>query len=408
MQIFALTTRGLEDVTAAELAALPGAAVADIAYRRVAAEIADPAPLLGLRTADDVFASAATWDGIARPRTTLTTLERLSRALDLRDAAAACAELRDFARPPTFAVTASFVGKRNYSTDEIKLAVAAGVEHSHGWSYSADDGAADLNLRVFIEHEVAFVGVRLGQTALHARPYKLEHLAGSLKPPVAAALIHLAGAAAGLRLVDPCCGAGTVLIEAALLGLAARGGDLDPAAVAAAQRNVAAAAVSVSVEQWDAAALPLADGSADRAVTNLPWGRQVVADGALATLYRQTLAELGRVLVPGGQAATLTTSPALVAAPGLAVVHQRENQLVWPDADRGPAGAPRRLSGPLTRRPAAAAGWAAPPAPAGCCPAARPAAVARGPAAAQPARRRSAGPAPPAAPKTRPRAPPSR
>ena len=308
--VFVLTTRGLESTSAGEMASVPGVTVTQVAYRRVAAACAGPlGPLLGLRTVDDVFLDVAAWTGIGRPRRALATLRALSARLDLHAASRTCASLRPLRTPPMFAVTASFVGKRNYSTAEIKQAIAAGVEAGHGWSYCRDDAAADLTLRLFIEHDVAFVGVRLGQTALSKRPYKQVHLPGSLKPPVAAALVTLADAAPGLRLLDPCCGAGTILVEAALGGATAMGGDNDPVAVAAAQANVEAAGVTAEIRQWDAQALPIADASVDRLVLNLPWGRQVAVDAVLATFYRRTCSEMRRVLAPGGRIALLTSTP---------------------------------------------------------------------------------------------------
>jgi tRNA (guanine6-N2)-methyltransferase len=308
--IFALTTRGLESTSAGEMAAVPGVSVTQVAYRRIAAACAGPLePLLGLRTIDDVFLDVATWRGLGRPRRALATLRALSTGIDLHAASDTCAGLRPLRTPPTFAVTASFVGKRNYSTAEIRHEIAAGVEADHGWTYCRDDAAADLTIRLFIEHDVAFVGVRLGKTALSKRPYKQVHLPGSLKPPVAAALVMMVDVAPGLRLLDPCCGAGTILVEAALSGAVVLGGDSDPSAAAAARANAAAAGVSAEIRQWDAQALPIASASIDRIVSNLPWGRQVAVNAALATFYRRMCSEMRRVLAPGSRIALLTSAP---------------------------------------------------------------------------------------------------
>jgi tRNA (guanine6-N2)-methyltransferase len=311
--IFALTTRGLEPVSAREMASLPGVTITETAYRRVAADCTDSlVPLLGLRTVDDVYLDVGTWPEIGRPRSTLAALRAHSIKLDLREAAALIAEVRQVLAPPIFSVTASFVGKRNYNTEEIKQAVADGIATRHGWEYQADDRQADLNLRVFIEHEVAFVGVRLAQRPLHERSYKQTHRAGSLKPSVAAAMVMLADMQLGMRLLDPCCGTGTILIEAALQGAVAQGGDNDADAVAAARANIEAAGVEARVEQWNAQALPLADASVDCVVSNLPWGRQVEVDEAF---YRRAVAEMRRVLVPGGRLVLLTDAPQLLDLP---------------------------------------------------------------------------------------------
>jgi tRNA (guanine6-N2)-methyltransferase len=161
------------------------------------------------------------------------------------------------------------------------------------------------------------VGVRLGERPLHRRSYKRVHVPGSLKPPVAAALLSLVEIAPGLRVLDPCCGAGTTLIEAAMYGALAQGGDSDPEAVAAARANAYAAGLAVEVRRWDARALPILDASVDRIVSNLPWGRQAGVDASLSSFYRRVCAQMCRALAPGGQIALLTDTPGLISFDGL-------------------------------------------------------------------------------------------
>jgi len=327
-RIFALTTRGLEIISADEMVALPGVSITQTAYRRVLATCEGSlAALLGLRTVDDVFIDVGTWSDIGHTRDMLKKITRYSGDLDLQAAYEACAEIRSLPERPTYSVTANFVGKRNYSTDEIKLAVADGVYNTYDWIYSPDDSVSDLNLRVFIDHELALVGVRLAQEALNKRPYKLAHLPGSLKPPVAAALVKLANIAPGQSLLDPFCGSGTILVEAALMGAAAQGGDSDAAAVEHARTNLKEAGVNLPVEQWDARHLPLEDASINCVVSNLPWGRQVQVDSALESLYHDGLAEMRRVLIPGGRIVILTGTPQLVTSPGFEQIQQIEISL---------------------------------------------------------------------------------
>lgn len=318
LKVFALTTRGLEAICAGEMAALPGVAIDQVAYRRVTAICSAPlAPLLDLRTVDDVFLDVATWSGIVRQRSALAYLSELSAQLDLYEAASCCAKVREIPWSPLFSVTANFVGKRNYSTEEIKRACAESFAAANGWVYTPDDAEANLNVRVFIEHDTAFVGMRLGERPLHHRPYKQAHVPGSLKPPVAAAMLALAEVGPGMCLLDPCCGAGTILIEAAQIGAVVRGGDCDPDAVSATWANVSAAGTAVDVREWDARDLPFAGGSFERVVANLPWGREVQVDATLEAFYRRVCAEMRRVLAPGGRIAVLTSLPQLVTFPDL-------------------------------------------------------------------------------------------
>src|SRR6266487_3826839 len=193
-KIFAITTRGLERISANELEALPGVTVDEITYRRIFASCQGPlAPLLSLRTVDDVFLYVATWSEIERARQSLSKLRVASTQLDLNAALAVCQQVRPIQSPPTFSVTANFVGKRNYNTDEIKQACAAGIIERQRWIYSEDDAQADLNVRVFIEGNTAVVGVRLGAQSLSKRAYKQQHVLGLLKPMLVAALLEMAG-----------------------------------------------------------------------------------------------------------------------------------------------------------------------------------------------------------------------
>jgi tRNA (guanine6-N2)-methyltransferase len=313
---FALTTRGLEPIAVEEIAALPAVRIEQSGYRRVNFTAADITPLLTLRTVDDLFYRLAIWDKIGHVRAILDHLQTLSAGLNLAQAQAVIGSIRPLPAHPTFAISASFVGKRNYSTDEIKDRVGAGISQTYPkWHYSNDDGSADLNVRLFIDHQVAHVGLRVSKRPLHERPYKQQHQQGSLKPQVAAALALYSGVKAGNPVVDPFCGSGTILVEAALCGARVIGGDVDPAAVQAAQFNAQAAGIAdADLRVWDARRLPLPDASADHVISNLPWGKQITLEDS-AELYRTAYQEMRRVLRPGGTLLLLTTLPDLLPVP---------------------------------------------------------------------------------------------
>jgi tRNA G10 N-methylase Trm11 len=109
-------------------------------------------------------------------------------------------------------------------------------------------------------------------------------------------------------IVDPMCGAGTTLREAAehLRNLMVVGGDADIEALAAARLNSGSAA---SLALWDACHLPLRTGVADIVITNPPYGRQHEALPGLKRLYRDLTSEVARVLAPSGRCVLLTGEP---------------------------------------------------------------------------------------------------
>jgi 23S rRNA G2445 N2-methylase RlmL len=309
-------TRGLEPIAARELGSVPGVALGEVGYRRVAASLRGAlAPLLSLRLADDVFLAAATWSGIGKPRAALAELSAQAARLDLRAAAAGCAEVRRLPATPAFAISTSFVGARNYSGEEIKRAVAETIARRHGWAWRERDDEADLGVRLFIEHETCHVGLRLARRPLHERAWKGVHRPGSLRPTVAAAMLALAGPRPGDVLLDPCCGGGTILAEAPS-GITALGGDIDATALIDARANLTAVGATARLARWDARRLPLPAASVARIVCNPPWDRQVPSDD-LARLYAGLGAECARVLAPGGRVILLTAVPELVRMPGL-------------------------------------------------------------------------------------------
>ncbi|HLV97338.1 MAG TPA: methyltransferase domain-containing protein [Ktedonobacterales bacterium] len=328
IRVFALTTAGLETISAQEMAQIPGVTILKSAYRCItAARVGALAPLLALRTVDDIFVQAAIWTGIERQRSALERLRALSARLDLFPALGQCAAVRSIPRVPHFSLSISFVGKRNYTTDEMKAILAERIASRHCWTYTPDDRLADVNVRVFLDHEQGMVGLRLAKQPLHERSYRQAQIVGALKPSVAAAMARLAAVDAGTRVLDPCCGSGTLLIESALQRAQVCGGDSDLAAVQAARLNCQAAGIAAAIQQWRAERLPLASASVDRVISNLPWGRQTRVDGPLATSYRQILAEARRVLAPGGRVALLTSAPQEVETCGLACLARLEISL---------------------------------------------------------------------------------
>jgi tRNA (guanine6-N2)-methyltransferase len=322
---FVRSTQGLEDVVADELRLLPGIRVEEVKHRTVSGiSEGSPAVLFSLRTADDAFLALAAFGAMERARSALTHLAEQLAAIEIRPALELLAQLRPLPPRPGLSLSASFVGRRNYTTAELKDVLGRGVAARSGLTREVDDAKAALHLRLVLDHDNARLGLRLGREPLHERRWKCAHVPGSLKPSVAAALWRLVGLAAGSRALDVCCGAGTLVAEAAAVGAHAVGGDLARPALLAASANLSALGAPASLVRWDARSLPLAEGSIDRVASNLPWGRQVGSAAPLAALYAGIDAELARVLVPGGRAVVLTGAPDAFAAGRLRLEARRE------------------------------------------------------------------------------------
>jgi tRNA (guanine10-N2)-dimethyltransferase len=97
---------------------------------------------------------------------------------------------------------------------------------------------------------------------------------GGMAPALARALVNLAGARPGARLLDPMCGTGGLLIEAALVGADPVGLDAQHKMVRGSRRNLAWAGCGAGLVRGDAARPPFPEGAFDAVVFDAPYGRQ--------------------------------------------------------------------------------------------------------------------------------------
>jgi tRNA (guanine6-N2)-methyltransferase len=344
-RVFLLATRGLEDLVAEEFAERAGGAVAGVGYRRVSG-CADPAAVVALRLPEDAFLELAHWDGVGHTRAALADIGARAAALPLERGLARLRALRALPARPRLAIAVSHVGARNYSAPEVRAACARALAGAVEPVERDDD--ADCAARLFLEHDRAWVGLRIARAPLHERAWT-RHRPGALRASVAAAIARWAHAHAPATrpgapwIADPCCGGGTILIEARRLRAGVLGGDLEARALTDADAAVRAArevgeipADGLALWRADAARLPLGSRALAALASNLPWGRQVGPPEA-AALTSAIGAEARRVLAPGGCAALLTTLPDALALEGaerreLSVSGQRPTLVLWRQA----------------------------------------------------------------------------
>jgi 23S rRNA G2445 N2-methylase RlmL len=313
--LYAMTHGGIESVAADEITRDLGGEVKKTARGVVVFRVDDLTDdVLKLRTTEDVFLMGWGSDTLTYTSADLETIQQWTHRKPDWDH---LFKLHHKIRPkkkgrPTYHLVCQMQGEHGFRRADARAAFIAGLEGKipHGWQYSNENAWLEIWLTIY--SKTAVCGVRLSDRTMRHRTYKLDHVAASLRPTVAAAMVRFAGIGPGMTILDPMCGAGTILAEsldvANKRGKAGRirviGGDIDPNAVFVTSQNLEKLG-QVDLARWDARALPLESNSVDRIISNPPFGKQLSSLEQVMPLYEATAAEWDRVLRPGGRAVLL-------------------------------------------------------------------------------------------------------
>ncbi|GKW22792.1 ribosomal RNA large subunit methyltransferase K/L [Pectobacterium carotovorum subsp. carotovorum] len=269
-----------------------------------------------------------------------------------------------FSIDKTFAVhftgTNEDIRNSQYGALKVKDAVVDSFTRKTGQRPDVAKQQPDIRVNVFLQRDTASVSLDLSGEGLHQRGYR--DLAGlaPLKENLAAAIVLRSGWQNGTPMVDPMCGSGTLLIEAAMIasdrapglhrthwgfnawlkhdaelwreviaeaqvrarqGLQATasrffGSDNDRRVIEIAKANARRAGVAelISFDVRDAAQLknPLPEGPKGTVVSNPPYGERLESEPALIALHNM----LGRKMKSdfgGWQLSLFSASPELLS-----------------------------------------------------------------------------------------------
>ena len=257
-----------------------------------------------------------------------------------------------------------------YGAQRVKDGIVDRLREINDERPSVDLYQPDVRINVYVKHNQATVSIDLSGESLHKRGYRVESTQAPLKEHLAAAILMTSEwpklANQGWGLLDPMCGSGTFLIEAAMIaadiapgmfrdyfgfmywkqhdkaiwqqlkaeaerrrhsGLARlpqiTGGDIDESAVAAAKANIAEAGLAdrVMVESnalldWPSRAEQLPE--AGLMVCNPPYGERIGNKSELGHLYEA----LGNVInesLPQWRTTLITDNASLGKLTGLSL-----------------------------------------------------------------------------------------
>ncbi len=126
----------------------------------------------------------------------------------------------------------------------------------------------------------------------------------AMMPKLARCMVNLSRARPGELVLDPFCGTGSIVVEAALIGCRAVGADLSTRMAFGALLNARFLGVELhGVLVADALRPPLRPGRVDRVVADPPYGRSATTAGlGVAEIYERFLALLPELLPKGHMA----------------------------------------------------------------------------------------------------------
>ncbi|XP_070697182.1 THUMP domain-containing protein 2 [Pempheris klunzingeri] len=203
--------------------------------------------------------------------------------------------------PVSFRISCKCTGflSRYFSSQEVSKVMGVGLSRLLGWK--ADLKNPQLEIHVYLSDDHCLLGIPLTRLPLANRSYIKTT---GLRSTVAWAMASLAHIQPGFCVVDPMCGVGTILIEAAQENKAATflGMDIDDGQLRKAKENVQFAELGNRIQLLKASSmvLPLPSASVDAVVCDLPFGRKFGTKTNMAANLPLILTEMERVLCVGG------------------------------------------------------------------------------------------------------------
>ena len=305
--------------------------------------VGDPEDLLALRTAEDVFmvverVPRVAWgyEGLSQIYDAMLRSRFLNPSLPGRRAEPP----RPRRQRSTFRVVTRMVGKSQpYRRKDLQQSIEKALEKGSGGRWRAVEEDGDLEIWANLIGFDFVCALRLSDASMRHRSYKTQHIEASLRPSVAASMVWLTAPQDDDVFLDPMCGAGTVLIERALIARhrLLLGADRASDALDAAAANIGPRHKPRQLLHADVRRLPLRPASVTKIATNLPFGKRVGTHRGNITLYRDAVREMDRVLAPGGRMVLLSSEVDLVdetvgAVEGLRVARGYDVQILGVNA----------------------------------------------------------------------------
>ncbi|MEE9151761.1 MAG: methyltransferase domain-containing protein [Thermoplasmata archaeon] len=204
----------------------------------------------------------------------------------------------------SFAVRAKRIQRfhENLNLKDVERTVAENVVGKN----EVDLSDPNIEVRVILSDRchIGITLAKIDRSAFESRKVQFRPYFSpvSLHPRLARALVNLSRVKKGQTLLDPFCGTGGVLIEAALVGAKPIGSDIDKRMVDGCQENLS----SLNIQNAELFCSDIREvinkmEDVDAIATDPPYGRSATTNGEeVFSLYKRAFKTFSEVLKPGG------------------------------------------------------------------------------------------------------------
>jgi len=214
-------------------------------------------------------------------------------------------EVEELKDAETFRVTSQRYGLHNFTS--IDMQKVAGEIFLEKYKKKVSLKNFDLNIRFDLIGNFGYVGIQLTKDSLYKRFKKAFNHPAAIKATLAYGMIRLADVKEGETFLDPMCGSGTIVMEAASLyknRIKIFAGDINEEFVEKAKENARINGLERFIEfkKMDATKLEEHFLTIDKIVTNPPYGVRIAKKKDLKRFYWKFLESVSKVLSKEGRA----------------------------------------------------------------------------------------------------------
>jgi len=214
-------------------------------------------------------------------------------------------EIEDLENAKTFRVTSQRIGEHSFTSVQVQKYAGQAIVEKYGKKVDLEN--FDVNIVCDIVGSKCYVGIQLTRKSLHKRFERPFNHPAAIKAPLAYGMLRIAEVEDGDVILDPFCGGGTILIEAAQIWdgrITILGSDINSRFLEGARINIRAVGVEeyVSLKIADARRLDeFYDAKVNKIVTNPPYGVRLGKERNLKELYLEFLNSASKIMKPEGR-----------------------------------------------------------------------------------------------------------